>query len=237
MSRKPRIAVIMDENTSVDGTRYDMTKGYFIGVQRAGGLPYGIPYFQDMIDTVIEEFDGFLSVGGRFAFPDYWFLDGQTSKAPSSERLEIEVALMRGFLERDKPVLGICNGMQVLAALNGCRLSPDVRSLGSHVMDHDRRGHLHPVAIKQGTSLSSILGQGEILVNTFHREAVVELSEEVVASAHAEDGIVEAIEIPSRRFALGVQWHQELFAAQDHPGNRLFGAFVQAARQGLSNAY
>jgi len=137
MDRKPRIAVIMDENTSVDGTRYDMTKGYFVGIQRAGGLPFGIPYFQEMVDTVVDEFDGFLSVGGRFHFPDAWYLDGHVSKSPASERLEVEQALMRGFLERDKPVLGICNGMQMLACLNGCRMSPDVRSLGSHVLEHD----------------------------------------------------------------------------------------------------
>ncbi|WP_114945659.1 gamma-glutamyl-gamma-aminobutyrate hydrolase family protein [Microvirga calopogonii] len=228
MSDKPRIAVIMDENTSVDGTRYDMTKAYFVAIQRAGGLPFGIPYIQEMIEPVIDEFDGFLSVGGRFAFPDSWYVDGQVSDSPPSDRLEIEIALMRGFLERDKPVLGICNGMQVLAALHGCRLSPDVRSLGSGVMEHDKRGFLHPVAIKQGTFLARILGQPEITVNTFHREAVVEISARAVASAHAGDGIIEAIEIPTRSFAVGVQWHQELFAAQDHPGNRLFKAFVDA---------
>jgi putative glutamine amidotransferase len=58
MPRRPRIAVIMDENTSVDGTRYDMTKGYFVAIQRAGGLPFGIPYFGDMVGPVMEEFDG-----------------------------------------------------------------------------------------------------------------------------------------------------------------------------------
>ena len=229
MPYKPRNAVIMDENTSVDGTRYDMTKNYFIGVQRAGGLPYGIPYFAEMVETVADEFDGFLSTGGRFAFPDSWFLEGQTSKAPESERLDVEVALMRAFLERDKPVLGICNGMQVLSALHGCRLSPDVRSLGSHIIEHDKRGSLHPVAIQRNTTLHRLIGRPEITVNTFHREAVVELSDKVVASAFAEDGIVEAVEIPTRRFALGVQWHQELFALQDHPGNKLFEAFVEAA--------
>ncbi|KLK90211.1 gamma-glutamyl-gamma-aminobutyrate hydrolase [Microvirga vignae] len=232
MSSKPRIAVIMDENTSVDGTRYDMTKNYFVGIQRAGGMPFGIPYFMDMVEAVVDEFDGFVNVGGRFAFPDEWFLDGQTSKAPQSERLDVELALMRGFLERDKPVLGICNGMQVLAGLHGCRLSPDVRAMGSHVMEHDKRGHEHPVAIEANTLLSRIVGRRELSVNTFHREAVVELSDEVVASAHAEDGVVEAIEIPSRRFALGVQWHQELFARQDHPGNAIFNAFVQESAQG-----
>jgi putative glutamine amidotransferase len=96
-------------------------------------------------------------------------------------------------------------------------------------MEHDKRGHLHPVSIRQGTALARLLGTGEITVNTFHREAVVELSNRVVASAQAEDGIIEAIEIPAQRFAIGVQWHQELLAAQEHPGNRLFEAFVQAA--------
>ncbi|UVF18028.1 gamma-glutamyl-gamma-aminobutyrate hydrolase family protein [Microvirga terrae] len=230
MPHLPRIAVIMDENTSVDGTRYDMTKAYFVAIQRAGGLPFGIPYVPEMIEPVIDGFDGFLSVGGRFAFPDSWFVDGQVSKAPRSERLDIEIALMRGFLERDKPVLGICNGMQVLAALHGCRLSPDLRTLGPDIMDHDRRGTVHKVAIEQGTLLSRIVGQTELTVNTFHREAVVTLSDRTVASARAEDEIIEAIEIPDRRFAIGVQWHQELFAAQDHPGNRLFEAFVHATR-------
>jgi putative glutamine amidotransferase len=229
MTSKPRIAVIMDENTSVDGTRYDMTKNYFVAIQRAGGMPFGIPYFMDMVGPVVSGFDGFVSVGGRFAFPDSWFLEGQVSKAPRSERLDVEVALMRGFLERDKPVLGICNGMQVLAGLHGCRLSPDVRSLGPHIMEHDKRDALHPVAIREGTLLSHIVGCRALSVNTFHREAVVELSGKVVGSAYAEDGVVEAVEIPARRFALGVQWHQELFARQEHSGNAIFEAFVQAA--------
>lgn len=229
MPNKPRIAVIMDENTSVDGTRYDMSKNYFVAIHSAGGLPFGIPYLMDMVETVVDEFDGFVNVGGRFAFPDDWFIEGQVSKAPSSERLDVELALMRGFLERDKPVLGICNGMQVLAGLHGCRLSPDVRALGPHIMEHDKRGHEHSVRIEPNTMFSRIVGQPTLSVNTFHREAVVELSDRVVASAYAEDGVVEAVEVPSRRFALGVQWHQELFTRQEHPGNRLFEAFVQAA--------
>lgn len=231
MSRKPRIAVIMDENTSVDGTRYDMSKNYFVAVHRAGGLPFGIPYCEEMVGLVVEEFDGFLSVGGRFHFPDAWYVDGETSRSPFSERLDTEQALMRGFLERDKPVLGICNGMQMLACLNGARMSPDVRSLGPHILEHDKQGYLHSVSIEPGTAFSRILGASSIDVNTFHREAVVELSDRVKASAVAEDGIIEAIEIPSHRFAIGIQWHQELFTMQDHPGNRLFDAFIaEAAR-------
>ena len=67
--RKPRIAVILDENTSGDATRYEAAKGYFRGVRDAGGLPFGIPYLPEIVQVVLEEFDGLLSVGGRFAYP------------------------------------------------------------------------------------------------------------------------------------------------------------------------
>jgi putative glutamine amidotransferase len=230
MSRKPRIAVIMDENTSGDGTRYDMTKAYFVAVQRAGGLPFGIPYAREMVDLVAEEFDGFVSVGGRIHFPKEWYIPGEGSRYPSSERLDVEQALMRGFLDRDKPVLGICNGMQMLACLHGGRMVHEVRKAGPHILDHDSPGAMHSVEIVSGTMLSRIVGTARLDVNSRHQEAVVETSDQIVVAARADDGVFEAIEIPSKRFAIGLQWHPEAFATQDHPGNRLFEAFIQAAQ-------
>lgn len=230
MSRRPRIAVLLDENTSADGSRYDMTKGYFVGIQRAGGLPFGIPYFADMVDEVVSEFDGFLAVGGRFAYPDQWYLPGEVSPSPPSERLPVERALMEGFLQADKPVLGICAGMQMLACLHGSRLTPDVRTLGPAIQEHDRRGVLHKVDLASGSKLSAITGQSSLMVNSFHREAVAEMGTGMRPTALAEDGVIEAVELPDRRFALGLQWHQELFAATDHPGNRVFDGFVEACR-------
>ena len=95
MLRKPRIAVILDENTSGDASRYEASKGYFRAIANAGGLPFGIPYHSDLIDVVVEEFEGLLCVGGRFAYPDYWYLPGQSSKAPPSERLAVEARYSR----------------------------------------------------------------------------------------------------------------------------------------------
>lgn len=229
MSRKPRIAIIMDENTQVDGTRYEVSKAYFVAIHRAGGLPFGIPYLADLVETVIDEFDGFVSVGGRINFPTEWYVDGDQSKFPVSDRLDVDRALMSGFLRRDKPVLGICNGMQMLACLNGCRMVSDVRSLRPDIIQHDERGLLHPAAIKAGTVLSQIVGVAELNVNTHHREAIVHVSDNVVASAFAPDGTIEAIEVPAHRFALGLQWHPEAFATADNPGNRIFKAFVDEA--------
>jgi putative glutamine amidotransferase len=228
--RKPRIAVILDENTSGDATRYEAAKGYFRGVRDAGGLPFGIPYLPEIVDVVLEEFDGLLSVGGRFAYPDEWYLPGEISKAPPSERLAVERAMVEGYLARDKPVLGICAGMQMLACLNGCLLTPDLRAMAPHALEHDRRGQFHPVELAPNSRLAAIIGEPTFEVNTFHREAVAQIPLSVVASACASDGIIEAIEIPAHRFAIGIQWHQELLVGTEHPGNRLFQGFVEAAR-------
>ena len=149
MERVPRIAVILDENTSGDGSRYEASKRYFTAIRDAGGLPFGIPYLSEIVGPVVEEFDGLLCVGGRFAYPDEWYLQGKPSRAPPSERFAIERDITAEFLRRKKPILGICAGMQLLAGLHGCRLCArqregrrvhgDVRSRCDQRSDADRR--------------------------------------------------------------------------------------------------
>lgn len=228
MASRPRIAVILDENTSGDGRRYEASKGYFKGVQDAGGLPFGIPYFPDLVRVVLNEFDGVLSPGGRFAYPDDWYVAGQVSKAPPSDRFEVERAIVEGCLERSKPILGICAGMQMIACLQGCRLSPDLRDTYPDALEHDKRGQLHAVILKTGSQLSNLVGRSDLLVNSFHREAIVQVADTVVTSAVAADGVIEAIEVAGLPFAIGLQWHQELFAGTDHPGNAIFAGLVEA---------
>lgn len=230
MTSKPRIAIILGENTSAGGTRYDMTKGYFNAVARAGGLPFGIPYVADLVSPVADEFDGFISVGGRINFPTGWYVDGDASQFPLSDRLAVDQAMMEAFLDRDKPVLGICNGMQMLACLHGCRMVSDIRAMRPDIIPHDGDELLHTASVVPGTALARILGTDRLDVNTFHREAVVDISDKAIASAHAPDGVVEAIEIPAYRFAIGLQWHPEAMAT-DHRGHRVFEAFVEAARR------
>ena len=226
--RRPRIAIVLDENTSGDATRYELSKNYFRAIRDAGGVPFGIPYISEMADIVIQEFDGVLSAGGRFAVPNEWYLPGQVSKAPPSERLAVERAILEAYLVQGKPVLGICAGMQMLACLNGCRLSPDVQTSVPNALEHDKRGQLHGVKLVEGSRLAGMIGEQDLTVNTLHREAVAELGKDVVASAHAEDGVIEAIEVLSHPFAIGLQWHQEAFATVEHAGNSVFKAFVSA---------
>jgi putative glutamine amidotransferase len=228
MERAPRIAVILDENTSGDGSRYEASKRYFIAIRDAGGLPFGIPYLPEIVKPVVEEFDGLLCVGGRFAYPDDWYLQGKPSNAPPSERFAIERDITAEYLRREKPVLGICAGMQLLAGLHGCRLWSDVRASGTSIVEHDKQGSLHRVTLAPDTMLATLVRAPTMFVNTLHREAVGELSSSVIASAHSDDGVIEAIEIPAHPFALGVQWHQEQLVAAEHPGRQIFQGFVKA---------
>lgn len=228
MVRKPRIAVILDENTSGDGSRYEASKSYFAAIRDAGGLPFGIPYLAEIVAPVVEEFDGLLCVGGRFSYPDDWYLQAKPSRAPPSERLAIEREITEGYLRRDKPILGICAGMQLLAGLHGCRLWSDVQASGPAIIEHDKQGSLHRVTVTPNSRLHTLVRTPTMLVNTFHQEAVGELSSSVIASAHSDDGVIEAIEIPAHSFAVGLQWHQERFFAADHPGNQVFRGFVKA---------
>lgn len=232
MRRTPKIAVILDENTSGDASRYEASKSYFTSIRDAGGLPFGIPYLPEIVAAVVEEFDGLLCGGGRFAFPDEWYLEGRVSKAPASERFAIERDIAQEYLRRNKPILGVCAGMQLLAGLSGCRLWSDVRDASPRVLDHDRRDHLHRVSLTPGTRLAALVAAPSMLVNSSHREAIGELTPAVVASAYSDDGVIEAIELPARSFAIGLQWHQERFVASDHPGNRVFRGLIEACRGG-----
>lgn len=228
MTKRPRIAVILDENTSGDGRRYEASKAYFHAIRDAGGLPFGIPYLPEIVESVLVDFEAVLSCGGRFAYPDSWYLPGRASKAPPSERFEVERAIVTGCIERGKPILGIWAGMQMIACLKGSRLTSDLRAENPGALDHDNRNTRHRVTLAPGSRLRAIVGAPSLLVNSFHREAIAELGGGVLAAAHASDGVVEAIEAPDHPFAIGVQWHQELLSGKEHPGDAIFRGLVSA---------
>ena len=228
---KPKIAVLLDENTSRGATRYEASKLYFQGIATAGGLPFGVPYLEEVVDSVVDDFDGLLTAGGRFAYPDDWYVGEQVAKTPKSARFDIEKTIVEKYLQRDKPVLGMCAGMQMLACLHGCKLTPDLKDTFPNAGDHDNKDIGHSITIAKGSCLEKTVDADSMIVNSFHREAFVELSNDVIISARADDGIIEAIELPAYSFAIGLQWHQELFVGTDHPGNAIFAGLVNACQR------
>jgi len=226
---KPIIGIILDENTSQGGASYETGKGYFRAIEKVGGVALGLPYALDSLAFAREHCAGLMSTGARIKFPSDWYVPGQESYAPQSDRFAIERALVETFLAEDRPYLGICNGMQMLGCLSGCRMSGDAKSYTDGSIAHDDRFSRHGLKVTPGTRLHAITGLDHLQVNSFHREALVEISEQVIVSGFSDDGLVEAIERPDRRFAIGVQWHPERLIDETADADALFRAFVASA--------
>jgi putative glutamine amidotransferase len=150
-------------------------------------------------------------------------------------RTDFELQLVTLALRRELPVFGICGGAQVLNVALGGSLYQDIPSQVAKAYKHSGFSErAHTVDIVAGTRLAAILGIREMRVNSLHHQAVKVPGRGMVASASARDGVIEAVEISSRPFVVGVQWHPERLFVADEAAQQLFSAFVQAAatRQG-----
>lgn len=172
--------------------------------------------------------DGLLLPGGGDMDPKFY---GQeripACGEPNLLRDAAEPLLLRAFLAADKPVLGICRGIQVMNAVLGGDLYQDIKPF-EHLPHNDHWAKVHTVTVRRGTLLSRILGQDTVLVNSQHHQAVDRVAPGFILAALSEDGIVEAIEKPDARFCLGVQWHPEWLSDADPAMQGLFDAFVNA---------
>ena len=172
--------------------------------------------------------DGLLLPGGGDMDPKFY---GQARipacGEPNLLRDAAEPLLLRAFLAADKPVLGICRGIQVMNAVLGGDLYQDIKPF-EHLPHNDHWAKVHTVTVRRGTLLSRILGQDTVLVNSQHHQAVDRVAPGFTLAALSEDGIVEAIEKPDARFCLGVQWHPEWLSDANPAMQGLFDAFVNA---------
>jgi anthranilate synthase component 2/putative glutamine amidotransferase len=196
---------------------------YVSKVEAAGGRAMLVPPSLDGIEETLDALDAVVFTGGSDLDPELY---GEEAHAETNgivrRRDDAELALLQAALARDMPVLGICRGIQVLNVGMGGDLE---QHLDGH--RHDPPGQFveHAVAIDEGTRLGGILGD-RTTVMSHHHQGLKTLAPGLVETAHAEDGLVEAVEAPDRRFTVGVLWHPE---AGDDP--RLFETLVaEAAR-------
>ncbi|HZB87000.1 MAG TPA: gamma-glutamyl-gamma-aminobutyrate hydrolase family protein [Gaiellaceae bacterium] len=199
---------------------------YVEAVERAGGRALLVPPSHEGVDETLDALDGLLFSGGSDLDPDLYGAEAHPeTNGVRLERDRAELALLEAALARDMPVLAVCRGSQVLNVARGGDL---VQHLPEVVGD-EKHKHTpgvfadHDVDLKEGTRLQRLLGD-RAPVKSHHHQGYGAIGEGLVESAWAEDGTVEALEDPSRRFALGVLWHPE--AGEDFA---LFEALVEEA--------
>jgi gamma-glutamyl-gamma-aminobutyrate hydrolase PuuD len=186
-----------------------------------------VPPSEEAIDETLDALDGVVFSGGADLDPQLYGQEAHPeTKGVVAERDRGELALLQAALARDMPVLAVCRGVQVLnVALGG-----DLVQHLPEVVGHEKHKHTpgeyadHDVTVKPDTRLGSLIGD-RAPVKSHHHQGLGRLGEGLQESARAEDGTLEALEDPSRRFALGVLWHPE--AGEDM---RLFEALVEEAR-------
>jgi putative glutamine amidotransferase len=208
---------------------------YSKAICRSGGAPMLIPIAQsrETLQTILGQMNGLLLSGGPDIHPksyDEQPLPELGEVDEDLDRMELEIAKMA--FQGNLPILAICRGVQVLNVSRGGTLYQDiptqVRDSINHLQNVDKTIQTHIVRIEGKTLLHRIFRRREIWVNGKHHQAIKDLAPDFIVSARARDGIIEAVEHPSKLFILGVQWHPEGTWEKDPYSKKLFRAFVQA---------
>jgi len=218
--------------------RHQLSDSYVRAIAQAGGIPVVIPCCEDenLMKALVDRLDGVLLSGGGEVDPA---LFGQRATghlgSVTPRRDAAELAIARYVIEEtDKPILGICRGIQAMNVAMGGTLYidlPDAGKLCHSLTMYPRAMVSHSVVIAEDTHLAAAYGSGEQKVNSFHHQAVNAVAPGFLVTAKsADDAVVEAMEMPGERFVVGVQWHPEELIAREE-AQRLFRSFVEAAKK------
>lgn len=238
MAGRPLIGVTTSITVEHYPERAYVNSAYLSAVQQAGGIPILLPpplerpareALRDRLDAVL------LTGGGDLDPARFGEAPHPSTYEVSATRDGLELSLVEYALDRGRPLLAICRGIQVLNVALGGTLYQDIPSdPGSpirHSQKEPREQPTHAVKVRgEGTRLGGILGGLELEVNSLHHQAVKRLGRGLTAVAWAPDGIVEGVEGTGSGFVVGVQWHPEDLVGHDPAARRLFAALVEAAR-------
>jgi putative glutamine amidotransferase len=200
---------------------------YVRAVERAGGRALLVPPSADGVEETLDALDGLVLSGGNDVDPDAYGAEAhEETNATRPERDRGELALLEGALARDLPVLAVCRGFQVLNVARGGDLVQHLPDVVGSEQHREVKGVFsdHGVKIDDGSRLGSVLGD-RAPVKSHHHQGVGRVGDGLVEVAWADDGTIEGLEDPERRFAVGVLWHPE--AGEDQ---KLFEALVAEAR-------
>ena len=226
--------ILLTGNSDSQGQVY-INQDYLFSVMRAGGMPLLLPLLttQEEWDEALSFADGVIITGGADVDPESYGAEKQLYCGTTDlKRDQMEIGLCHTAIRMDKPLLCICRGEQILNCALGGTLYQDISMEFSNQMFHPqyarKSDQVHEVVTEAGSRLAEITGKERFLVNSRHHQAVWKLGEGLKVSAYAPDGLIEGIELPDKRFAIGVQWHPESLSSYAPEAAAIFSAFIKA---------
>jgi len=218
---KPFIGILgnllMTEGGKYSGVeRAYVNNDYIKAVEMAGGVPFIMPVTDDaeVIENQIRKVDGVVLPGGYDVNPQYYGEEPQPNLGfiyPEVDKCQLKA--IEYCAKYNKPLLGICRGMQLLNIAYGGTLYQDISYIDrncilKHVQNAKRNAPLHTVEIVEDSYLYKIFGN-KVCTNSFHHQCIKNVAEGFKVAAVAKDGVIEAIESEKDGFSIGVQWHPE----------------------------
>ncbi len=236
--RKPMTGVVplIDR----DRESYWMLPGYMEGLSDAGAIPVMLPLTSEpeVLAQIVSQFDGFLFTGGQDVSPSIY---GEETLSSCGEcctaRDEMERRLFALAWEQDKPVLGICRGIQFINAFLGGTLYQDLPTQRASAVCHHQSPPydepVHAVELVKNSPLQRLLKKQKISVNSYHHQAVKKLAPKLQAMAYSTDGLIEAVYAPEKKYIWALQWHPEFSFLKDADSKKIFQSFADSMKQCL----
>ena len=231
---KAKIGIII---CGLDDHKQYVSDAYIQAIKSVGGVPLILPLVKSksIIEDYVKLCDGFLFCGGGDITPLLFGQEPMTDVGKTDITLDLfQIRVMKTVLEKDKPILAICRGMQVLNVACGGSIYQDLSLTSFETINHmqpsiTRKDVSHKVIMEPGTRLHRIMGIFEF-TNSFHHQSIHCLGKDLVVSAFTKDGIIEGIEMPSRTFVVGVQWHPESMLKTAPNMKQLFHALIRYSK-------
>lgn len=236
---KPIIGVT--QSVTTDERFYQVSRNNLHAIERAGGIPIVLSYLTDsrMLRKVADLIDGLYLTGGDDIDPIHFGEEPHPrlgSYFPERDVFELE--LTKVMLGKNKPILGVCKGAQILNIAAGGDMYQDIYSqIEEALIQHSQLSPnyvgSHEVSVKLDSLMYRIVEMDEIRVNSFHHQANRKVGKGFIVSGKSSDGVIEVIESVLHRFALGVQWHPEMLAVggADEVSRKVFAAFIEACEK------
>lgn len=214
-----------------------VSDAYIQAIRSVGGLPIVLPLVKSK--TAIQEYvslcDGFLFCGGGDITPLLFQQEPAYGIGKTDITLDLfQIRLMKAILEKDKPVLAICRGMQILNVACSGTIYQDLNLTDIETINHmqtslSRKDISHKVTFEPQTKIHKLLGNFAF-TNSFHHQAIDQIGNGLIVSGKTGDDVVEAIEMPSHTFVVGVQWHPEYMLDSKSNMKQLFHALIRYAK-------